>query len=135
MAAMKMMELQQFKNKQHLLLPNPAAFGSSYCGTVLYIFIPAGITKVRINMEKSTQDKSSTDTQKAHDQDPDRYNAGYGSFTEEDYDKKEGSTTTGSTDKANIETGLNEDKNTVSDTSAPSGTVADKETETNSNAS
>ncbi len=86
-------------------------------------------------MEKETQDKSSTDTQKAYNQDPDRYNAGYGSFTEEDYDKKEGDASTGSSDKANIETGVNENKSTVNNTSAPSGTVSDKEPDTNSNAS
>ena len=87
-------------------------------------------------MEKPTQDKSSTDTQKAYDQDPDRYNAGYGSFTEEDFEKKKDkSTPIGSSDKANIETGMNENKSTVSNTSAPSGTMSDEETETNSNAS
>ena len=83
-------------------------------------------------MEKHPQDKSSTDSEKAFDQDPDRYNAGYGSFNEKDFDSKDDShandgTPTGLSDKANIKTGLNEDKSTVSDTSAPSGSISDKQ--------
>ncbi len=87
--------------------------------------------------EKQSQDKSSTDSKKAYGQDPDRYSAGYGSFREDEYEKKEGSTPTGQTNEANIKEGMNEaeDKSTVSDTSSPSGTVSDKDTDTNSNAS
>ncbi len=86
-------------------------------------------------MEKHPQDKSSTDSEKAYDQDPDRYNAGYGSFNEKDFEKKDNGdkndgTPTGLSDKANIKTGLNEDKSTVSDTSAPSGSISDKQTPT-----
>ncbi len=86
-------------------------------------------------MEKHTQDKSSTDTKSISGQDPDRYSAGYGSFDKEDYDKKEVSSTAAATsdtepiaqpDKANIKSGLNEDKSTVSDESAPSGSMADE---------
>ena len=86
-------------------------------------------------MEKPTQDKSSTDTKKAYDQDPDRYDAGYGSFNEEEYEKKRNDTPTGQSDEANIKEGMNEDKSTISDTAAPSESVSDKDMDTNSNAS
>ena len=96
-------------------------------------------------MEKHTQDKSSLDDKSIRGQDPDRYEQGYGSFTEDDFDKKEqdedtlhqtpGGTVTGTSDKANIISTLNEDKSTISNTSAPSASESDAEKDTNSNAS
>ena len=96
-------------------------------------------------MEKQTQDKSSTDNKSVTGQDPDRYEQGYGSFTENDYketDKEEntssetpGSAATGNSDKANIETGMNEDKSTISNTSAPSGDKTGEATDSNSTSS
>ena len=78
-------------------------------------------------MEKKIQDNSSTDNKSVTGQDPDRYEAGYGSFNENDLDEK--NTNRGSTektdtedaDKANVKSSLNEDKSTISNVEAPSG--------------
>lgn len=95
-------------------------------------------------MEKNIQDNSSTDSGKVSGQDPDRYEQGYGSFTKEDFEKDNkdestkhetpGGTVTGTSDKANNISTLNENDSTISNQSAPSGTVSGEE-ETNSNAS
>ncbi len=96
-------------------------------------------------MEKEIQDNSTTDTKHITGQDPDRYEQGYGSFTEKDFDEKKpdedtlhktpGGTVTGTSDKANIKSTLNEDKSTISDTSAPSSPIPGPQEDTNSNAS
>ncbi len=78
-------------------------------------------------MDKNLQDKSSTENKKSLGQDPDRYEQGYGSFNENDFDEnntnrgevKENDDTEDA-DKANIKTGMNENKSTVSNVAAPS---------------
>lgn len=79
-------------------------------------------------MDKNIEDKSSTENKSVTGQDPDRYEQGYGSFNENDFDKSNanrgktsGNADTEDADKANIKEGMNEDKSTVSNTSAPSG--------------
>ncbi|MDQ2751700.1 MAG: hypothetical protein M3R72_01600 [Bacteroidota bacterium] len=79
-------------------------------------------------MDKNIEDKSSTENKHVTGQDPDRYEQGYGSFNENDFDKKNtnqgktsGNTDTEDADKANIKEGMNEDKSTVSNTASPSG--------------
>lgn len=79
-------------------------------------------------MDKKIEDKSSTENKNVTGQDPDRYEQGYGSFNENDFDKSntERGKTSGNADtedagKANIKEGMNEDKSTISNTSAPSG--------------
>ena len=96
-------------------------------------------------MEKEIHDKSELETNNIPGTDPDRYEAGYGSFNEKDFEKPPvkkdeehitpGGTVTGSSDEANIKAGMNEAKSTVSNTAAPSGTLSDEEKDTNSNAS
>ena len=85
-------------------------------------------------MEKHTQDNSSTDNKSVTGQDPDRYEQGYGSFNEKDFEKKPetnlsqediNKSAAEELDKANIKTGLNEDKSTVSETSAPSESMSE----------
>ena len=83
-------------------------------------------------MEKHTQDKSSTDNKEVMGQDPARYEQGYGSFNESDFEKQSQKNTSGDegkeeTDKANITTGMNEDKSTISETSAPSKSISEKD--------
>lgn len=79
-------------------------------------------------MDKNSQDKSATDNKSVTGQDPDRYEAGYGSFNENDFDEKNtnrgavtGNDDKEDADKANIKNGMNEDKSTVSNAEAPSG--------------
>ncbi len=87
-------------------------------------------------MEKHTQDKSELDTSDISGENLDKGKRADESLNEKKLNIKDqpdstlnetpGGTVVGDSDKANIETGMNEDKSTVSNTSSPSASSSEK---------
>ena len=87
-------------------------------------------------MEKKTQDKSELNTNDITGKNLDKGKHAEESLNEKSLAQKDqpedtldvssGGTVVGDTDKANIQTGMNEDKSTVSNTSSPSASVSEK---------
>ena len=87
-------------------------------------------------MEKQTQDKSELNTNDISGENLDKGKQAKESLNEKKWDIENqpestlnvtpGGTVVGDSEKANIETGMNEDKSTVSNTSSPSASVSEK---------